>query len=89
MARANDSPFGLAGGVFTQNLARANRSIAQLNAGQVYVNTYNLAPVEVPWGGWQGSGFGRENGTEAVHYWTQTKTIHVEGDGLPLWPAAE
>jgi len=76
--RANDTVFGLAAGVFTNDLSRAHRVIHSLHAGQCWINHFNLAPVEIPWGGYKKSGMGRENGTEAIHYWTQIKTVHVE-----------
>ncbi|MEM9139564.1 MAG: betaine-aldehyde dehydrogenase, partial [Pseudomonadota bacterium] len=61
LARANDTEFGLAAGVFTRDLARAHRVVAQFEAGTCYINTYNDAPVEAPFGGSKLSGVGREN----------------------------
>ena len=51
VARANATPFGLAAGVFTRDLARAHRVIARLDAGTTWINAYNLTPVEAPFGG--------------------------------------
>jgi betaine-aldehyde dehydrogenase len=82
IGRAQDTQFGLAGGVFTQDLTRAHRIAHALSVGQFYINNYNLAPVEVPWGGYKNSGLGRENGKAAMDYWTQIKVIHVEMDGI-------
>lgn len=79
--RANDSEFGLAAGVYTNNLTRAHRVVHAIKAGQCWINNFNLSPAEIPWGGYKKSGLGRENGTEAVHYWTQVKTVHVEIGG--------
>lgn len=62
--RANDTVFGLAGGVFTKDVNRALRISKQLNVGQMWVNCFNTSPVEFPWGGMKKSGMGRENGTE-------------------------
>ena len=62
IARANDTEFGLSAGVFTKDLSRAHRVISQLKAGTCWINTYNLAPVEMPFGGFKQSGVGRENG---------------------------
>ena len=78
LTRANASPFGLAGGVFTSSLQRAHRVAAQLQAGCVWINDYNLSPAELPWGGTKLSGIGRENGHAAVHHWTQDKTVFVQ-----------
>ena len=58
--RANDTEFGLSAGVFTKDLTRAHRVIAQIDAGSCWINTYNLAPVEAPFGGSKMSGVGRE-----------------------------
>ena len=76
--RANDTPFGLAAGVFTQNLARAHRVIGALKAGTCWINTYNLTPVELPFGGVKQSGFGRENAMAALAHYSQVKSVYVE-----------
>lgn len=76
--RANATEYGLAGGVFTKDLARAHRVAGKLDAGNMYINNYNLAPTEVPWGGFKQSGIGRENGTGALDFWTRLKSVHVE-----------
>ena len=78
VARANDTPFGLAAGVFTRDLPRAHRVIAQLQAGTCWINTYNLTPVELPFGGYKQSGIGRENATEALRHYSQVKSVYVE-----------
>jgi betaine-aldehyde dehydrogenase len=78
VARANGTPYGLAAGVFTRDLARAHRMAARLQAGVVWVNNYNITPVEVPFGGVKQSGIGRENGLAALHHYTQVKTVYVE-----------
>ena len=78
VARANSTPFGLAAGVFTQNLARGHRVAAALEAGIVWINNYNLTPIEVPFGGVKQSGIGRENSLAAVEHYTQRKTVYVE-----------
>ena len=75
--RANDSEFGLAAGVFTTNLARAHRVAAKLEAGVVWVNTYNLTPIEMPFGGTKQSGIGRENSRAAIEHYTQLKSVYV------------
>merc|ERR1712130_208779 len=76
--RANDTTFGLAGGVFTKNLTRAHRVVNALEAGTTYINTFNLAPAELPFGGYKMSGIGRENGLAAIEHYTQYKTVIVE-----------
>lgn len=76
--RANNTPFGLGGGVFTKDLTRAHRVCQNLEAGSLWINTFNLAPAEVPFGGFKMSGIGRENGTAAIQHYTQTKTTYVE-----------
>ena len=77
LGRANGTPFGLAAGVFTRDLSRAHRVAAALQAGICWINTYNLTPVEAPFGGVKQSGLGRENGRAAMEFYSQTKTIHV------------
>jgi len=76
--RANDTTFGLAGGVFTKDLTRAHRVVNALEAGTTYINTFNLAPAELPFGGYKMSGIGRENGLAAIEHYTQYKTVIVE-----------
>lgn len=76
--RANDTTFGLGGGVFTKDFGKAHRVSSALEAGSVWINTFNLVPAEVPFGGFKMSGVGRENGLAAIEHFTQTKTIYVE-----------
>ena len=75
--RANDTAFGLAAGVFTKDLSRAHRVAAQFEAGTCYINTYNLTPVEAPFGGIKMSGVGRENSKAAVEHYSQMKSVYV------------
>jgi len=77
MARANDTEFGLAAGVFTRDLARAHRVAAKFEAGTCYINTYNDAPVEAPFGGMKNSGVGRENSKAAIEHYSQLKSVYV------------
>ena len=70
--------FLFPGGVFTRDLTRAHRVIDSLDCGTCWINTFNLAPPEVPFGGTKGSGIGRENGTAAIEFYTQAKTVYVE-----------
>ena len=75
--RANASEFGLAAGVFTSDLTRAHRVIAQLQAGTCWINHYNITPIELPFGGMKMSGLGRENGRAALEHYTQLKSVYV------------
>jgi betaine-aldehyde dehydrogenase len=77
IARANDTGFGLAAGVYTNDLTRAHRVIRQLRAGTCWINTYNLTPVEAPFGGTKLSGVGRENGKAAIEHYSELKTVYV------------
>lgn len=77
VARANDTVYGLAAGVFTSDLTRAHRMAAALEAGTVWINTYNLTPIEMPFGGYKQSGIGRENSLAAIEHYTQLKSVYV------------
>ena len=77
VARANDTVFGLAAGIFTNDLTRAHRVIAALEAGTCWINTYNITPIELPFGGNKQSGLGRENGRAAIEHYTQLKSVYV------------
>jgi betaine-aldehyde dehydrogenase len=66
-----------ADGVFTSDLTRAHRVIAQLHAGTCWINHYNITPVELPFGGMKNSGLGRENGRAAIEHYTQMKSVYV------------
>ena len=77
VARANALPYGLAAGVFTADLTRAHRMAAALEAGTLWINAYNLTPVEMPFGGVKLSGLGRENSAAAIEHYSQLKTVYV------------
>ena len=77
VARANDTEFGLSAAVFTNDLTRAHRVIAQLEAGTCWINQYNVTPIELPFGGYKQSGIGRENGHAAIEHYTQLKSVYV------------
>ena len=83
IARANNTEFGLAAGVFTRDFSRAHRVIAQLEAGICWINNWGASPAEMPVGGYKESGIGRENGLETLHHYTQTKSVFVELGDIP------
>ncbi|WP_062563747.1 betaine-aldehyde dehydrogenase [Paracoccus aminovorans] len=82
LARANASPYGLAAGVFTRDLARGHRMAAGLQAGTTWINAYNLTPVEAPFGGVKLSGIGRENSAAAIEHYSQLKSVYVGMGGV-------
>ena len=77
MAIANDSPFGLSAGVWTTDLSTAHDAASRLEYGMVSVNEYPQTFPQTPFGGVKESGLGREQGTEAVREYTQSKTVNV------------
>ncbi|HSH01593.1 MAG TPA: aldehyde dehydrogenase family protein [Anaerolineae bacterium] len=77
VARANQTNYGLAAGVWTRDIAKAHQFAHAVQAGAVYVNQYGLFDPAVPFGGYKESGFGREMGKEALDLYTQTKTVWV------------
>ena len=77
IAIANDSDFGLVGGVFTADISRAFRVAESLEAGQVYVNSWSTQSVQMPFGGHKLSGYGREKGIEALLHYSHVKSISV------------
>ena len=77
VARANATEFGLAAGVFTNDLTRAHRVIAHLQAGTCWINQYNVTPIELPFGGYKQSGIGRENSRAAIEHYSQLKSVYV------------
>ncbi|SMH28954.1 aldehyde dehydrogenase [Maritimibacter sp. HL-12] len=78
VAIANDTRYGLASGVWTENLPRALRMIDAIHAGTVWVNTYRMAQAMAPFGGYRDSGFGRERGIEALEQYLQTKNVLID-----------
>jgi len=78
IARANDSIYGLAAGIWTRDVKKAHYVASRLQAGTVWVNTYNVYDTAAPFGGYKQSGFGREMGQHALDYYTQTKTVWVD-----------
>ncbi|XP_051974459.1 mitochondrial 10-formyltetrahydrofolate dehydrogenase isoform X1 [Xyrauchen texanus] len=78
LSRANDTEFGLASGVFTRDINKAMYVSEKLEAGTVFVNTYNKTDVAAPFGGFKQSGFGKDLGEAALHEYLRTKAVTVE-----------
>ncbi|KAK1168837.1 mitochondrial 10-formyltetrahydrofolate dehydrogenase [Acipenser oxyrinchus oxyrinchus] len=78
LKRANDTEFGLASGVFTRDINKAMYVSERLEAGTVFINTYNKTDVASPFGGFKQSGFGKDLGEEALHEYLRTKAVTVE-----------
>ena len=76
--RANQTLYGLAAGVVTQDISQAHRIIHQLEAGICWINTWGESPAEMPVGGYKQSGVGRENGLSTLQHYTRIKSIQVE-----------
>ena len=81
LAIANDSPFGLAAGVWTTDMGRALRMSQCLQAGTVWINCYRAVSFMAPFGGYKRSGLGRESGQEAIDPYLQTKTVWIDTTG--------
>jgi acyl-CoA reductase-like NAD-dependent aldehyde dehydrogenase len=78
VARANQSQYGLAAAVWTRDVKKAHQVARRLQAGTVWVNTYNVYDTAAPFGGYKQSGFGREMGQHAIEHYTQVKTVCVD-----------
>jgi acyl-CoA reductase-like NAD-dependent aldehyde dehydrogenase len=72
---ANDTPYGLAAGVWTKDVKKAHETARRLKAGTVWVNCYNVFDAAVPFGGFKESGFGRELGKAALELYTGQKAV--------------
>jgi betaine-aldehyde dehydrogenase len=80
ISRANATAYGLGAGLVTRDLARAHRMADRLEAGNVWVNTYNLIPPDLPFGGVKGSGFGRESSLFALEGYSDIKATYIAID---------
>jgi aldehyde dehydrogenase (NAD+) len=78
IAIANDSPYGLAAGVWTRDIKKAHYVARKLQAGTVWINTYNVYDTASPFGGYKQSGFGREMSAHALEHYTQVKSVWVD-----------
>ena len=78
IATANDTPYGLAAGVWTRDIKKAHYVARRLQAGTVWVNTYNVYDTAAPFGGYKQSGFGREMSAHALEHYTQVKSVWVD-----------
>ena len=83
---ANDSPFGLAAGVWTRDVQRVHRMVPRLQAGTVWINAYRTLNYDVPFGGYKMSGHGRENGLEGLRGYLHTKSVWIETSGATRDP---
>ena len=76
-AQANDSIYGLAAGIWTKDISKAHTLAAQMRAGTVWINCYNIFDAAMPFGGYKQSGWGREMGHQALELYTETKSVCV------------
>ncbi len=84
IALANNTPYGLAAGIFTENITRAQRVLPQLHSGITWVNFFHPTFNEQPWGGYKQSGTGRELGMEGINAYLQTKQVNINTDENPV-----
>jgi acyl-CoA reductase-like NAD-dependent aldehyde dehydrogenase len=78
IAMANDTAYGLAAAVWTRDVKRAHQAARRLQAGTVWINTYNMYDAASPYGGMKSSGFGRESGLAGLDFYSQTKSVWVD-----------
>ncbi|WP_254603610.1 aldehyde dehydrogenase family protein [Burkholderia lata] len=81
IAIANDTPYGLTTGLWTRDVGRAHRVSKRIDAGMVWVNTYSFLRWSTPYGGFKASGWGRENGIDALEPYLETRTTVISTTG--------
>ena len=74
-AQANQTPYGLAAAIWTNDIKKAHALSRRLRAGMVWINTYGLMDASMPFGGYKSSGFGRDLGEAALDAYTETKSV--------------
>ena len=74
----NDTIYGLAAGIWTNDVSKAHRTAEELRAGTVWINCYNVFDAALPFGGYKQSGWGREMGAEALENYTETKAVCIQ-----------
>jgi phenylacetaldehyde dehydrogenase len=77
ISRANQTEYGLAAGIWTRDISKAHRIAAELRAGTVWINCYNIFDAALPFGGYKQSGWGREMGREVLEQYTETKAVAI------------
>ena len=82
--QANEVVYGLSAGIWTKDITRAHRFAKSINAGVVWINTYNMFNAASPFGGYKQSGYGREMGKHALEMYTQVKSVWVDLSGKPI-----
>jgi aldehyde dehydrogenase (NAD+) len=75
---ANDTPYGLAAAIWTNDLRRGHRMVAALEAGMIWLNNYRRIHWAVPFGGFKQSGYGRDSGLESLRGYQQTKSVWLD-----------
>ncbi|MGH9723823.1 MAG: aldehyde dehydrogenase family protein, partial [Candidatus Acidiferrales bacterium] len=75
VATANDTIYGLAAGIWTRDIKKANTIAAKLRAGTVWINCYNVFDAALPFGGYKQSGWGREMGHAVLDHYTEVKSV--------------
>ena len=75
---ANSTKYGLSGTIFTQNLERAHRVAAQIQSGTIWINSWMLRDLRIPFGGMKQSGIGREGGDETLRFFTEPKNVCIK-----------
>jgi betaine-aldehyde dehydrogenase len=81
---ANDTDYGLAAAVWSQDITQAHRVVRELRAGITWVNTYHPTHNELPWGGYKQSGWGRELGLHGIEGYLEIKQVNINLDTAPI-----